>query len=69
MNLPRANGRFGRAKAKVLNLLYEGFGHSMEDFDPTDIFLATWEGVHQRGTEIAKRVSLVLYSCLKYVRM
>ena len=67
MDRPRANGRFGRAKADVLNLLYEGFGHSMEDFDPTHIFLSTWEGVHETG-ELVRRVSC-LFTSLRAVRM
>ena len=51
------NGRFGRARAKVLNLLRGGFGHTMEDFLPTHIFLGTGESVHEKDPGIAKRVS------------
>ena len=54
----RINGRFGRARAHVLNLLREGFGRSMEDFYPTHIFLCTWESVHENNPGVAKRVSI-----------
>ena len=57
----RINGRFGNARAKVLNLLREGFGRSMEDFYPTHIFLCTWESVHENDPGIAKRVSSYSY--------
>ena len=50
------NRRFGSSKAHVLNLLREGYGRSLEDFEPTHIFLSTWESVHEYGQEIFKRV-------------
>ena len=52
--------RFGESKARVLNHLRNGFGNTMEDFDPTHIFLVTWEAVHQNDPGIAQRVSLNL---------
>ena len=63
------NGRFGRARAKVLNLLRGGFGHTMEDFFPTHIFLCTWESVHENDPGIAKRVSCQLVGRATYVHV
>ena len=56
----RNNNRFGEGKARVLNHLRNGFGNSMEEFDPTHIFLVTWEAVHPNDPGIARRVSVNL---------
>ena len=52
------NRRFGCSNARVLNLLREGYGGSLEDFEPTHIFQSTWESVHEYGQEVQKRVCL-----------
>lgn len=51
------NRRFARSKTHVLNLLREGYGGSLEGFNPTHIFQATWETVHQNDPGIFNRVS------------
>ena len=39
-------------------MLREGFGGSMEGFNPTHIFLVTWEAVHDNNQAVKKAVSM-----------
>ena len=63
----RNNKRFGKSKAHVLNLLREGYGGSLEDFEPTHIFLTTWETVHEYGEQVFKRVSKPIHAPHDYL--
>lgn len=58
IEMDSSNNRFADNKVRVLNHLRNGFGNNMEDFDPSHIFLVTWEAVHQNDPGVAERVSL-----------
>jgi len=46
---------FCAQKSTVLQLIREGFGGSVSGFDPTHLFVVTWDAVH--GFRTGKNVS------------
>lgn len=51
---------FCKQRVYVLKLLREGFGAAMEGFNPTNIFVVTWDGVHRNVTDDDKQVIIII---------
>ena len=56
------NRNFCAQKSYVLQLIREGFGGSVSGFDPTHLFVVTWDAVHGFGT--GKNVSIHCEVCI-----
>ena len=57
-----ANRNFCTQKSYVLQLIREGFGGSASGFDPTLLFVVSWDAVHGFGT--GKNVSVHCEVCI-----
>ena len=62
---PGREKQFNDSKVYVLNLLREGFGGSMEGFDPTHIFVVTWNKASINNTCVSYFTSIICY--MQYV--
>ena len=58
---PGRRTQFNDSKVYVLNLLREGFGGSMEGFDPTHIFVVTWNKASINNTCVSYFTSIICF--------
>ena len=58
---------FGVSKSHALNLLRDGFGGSLEGFDPTHILILTWEFISTTTTNKDVSYSVVGVCCKSFM--